>query len=47
MGLIDLVLVLATSSGNMHGTAKAFHGVTKSDPNQSVKLLVSTRSASS
>lgn len=40
MGLIDLVLVLATSSGNMHGTAKAFHQtiVTPKPPCQGTRV---------
>ena len=46
MGLIDLVLMLATCSGNMHSPAKAFHMLMLSHPDFHVKSLVSTLSAS-
>ena len=47
MGLIYLILVLATSSGNMHGPAKAFHKLRLSHQFHPVKSLVSTLSARS
>ena len=47
MGLIHLILVLATSSGNMHGPAKAFHQSIVSHQFHPVKALVSTLSARS
>ncbi len=46
MGLIDLILVLATSSSNMHGPTKALHLIWCSYQIHTVTPLVSTRSAS-